>query len=99
MNAVAWLRLKILEEKLKFGAFGKYNRYRCWCLERNAKTITEKLSLAREVLSSPGISILESQHNVSYLRKHSTAAKKAKSQPAKENAPAANPELHGTAIS
>jgi hypothetical protein len=51
------------------------------------------------VLSSPGISILESQHNVTYLRKHSTAAKKAKSQPAKENAPAANPELHGTEIS
>ncbi|HEV3385789.1 MAG TPA: hypothetical protein VG097_13315 [Gemmata sp.] len=99
MNALAWLRLKILEEKLKFGAFGKYNRYRCWCLERNVKTTTEKLRLAREVSSGPGVSILESQHNVSYLRKHSTAAKETPSQPAKENVPTTNPELHGTEIS
>ncbi len=96
MNIFSRLKLLILEERLKFGAFGKYNRYRCWCLERNVKTTAEKLRLAREVLDGPGVSLAESQHNVEYIRKHSGAvARKAANQPAKST-PARNPELHNT---
>lgn len=86
MNLLRWLRLLVLEEKLKFGAFGKYNRYRCWCLERNIKSIAEKIRLAREVLSGPGVSLAESQHNVDFIRRHSVAARKAANRPPK-NAP------------
>src|SRR5437588_13049961 len=95
MNALSWLKLLFIEERLKFGAFGKYNRYRCWCLERNATTIAERLRLAREVLSGPGVSLAESQHNVEYIRQHSMAPRKAAIQPQKD-APAVNPELHRT---
>ena len=80
MNILAWLRLLILEEKLKFGEFGKYNRYRCWCLERNIKSIVERIRLAREVLNGPGVSLAESQHNVDFIRRHSLAARKAVGQ-------------------
>ena len=97
MNILRWFRLLILEQRLKFGAFGKYNRYRCWCLERNVKTVAEKLALAREVLAGPGVSLAESQHNVDFIRKYSVAAPKATSLPPKD-APAVNPELHGTGL-
>ncbi len=76
MNVLGWLRLLILEERLKFGEFGKYSRYRCWCLERNIKSIAEKIRLAREVLKGPGVSLAESQHNVDFIRGHSVAARK-----------------------
>lgn len=95
MNILNWLRFLILEEKLKFGAFGKYNRYRCLCLERNVKSTTEKIRLAREVLNGPGVSLAESQHNADFIRRHSVAARKSAS-PAPESTPAVNPELHGT---
>ena len=91
MNALSWLKLLFIEERLKFGAFGKYNRYRCWCLEGNARTTAEKLRLAREVLSGPGVSLAESQHNVEYVRKHSVGARKATSRPPKD-APEALPK-------
>jgi hypothetical protein len=97
MGILRWLRLLILEERLKFGAFGKYNRYRCWCLERKVKTIGEKLCLAREVLTGPGVSLAESRHNVDFIRKHSVAARKATTLPAKD-APTMNPELHQTGL-
>jgi hypothetical protein len=98
MSILSWFKLLVVEQKLNFGAFGMYNRYRCWCLERNAKTAAERLAIATEVMNGPGVSLAESQHNVEYIRKHSVAGRKAKNRPAK-NAPAANanPELHGTA--
>lgn len=95
MSVLSWIRLAILVNRLKFGAFGKYNRYRCWCLERKVQTTTDKLRLAREVLSGPGVSLAESQHNVEYIRKQSVAATKATRQPA-ENTLGANPSLHRT---
>ena len=80
MNVLSWLKLLVLEERLKFGAFGKYNRYRCRCLERNLHSVPEKIRLAREVLSGPGVSLAESQHNVEYIRKHSGATQRASGQ-------------------
>jgi hypothetical protein len=74
MNVFDWLRLLILQQKLKFGAFGKYNRYRCWCLERNVDSMAGKIRLAREVLDGPGVSLAESQHNVDFIRRYSVAA-------------------------
>ena len=76
MNVLAWFRLLILEHRLKFGEFGKYNRYHCWCLERNVESIAERIRLAREVLNGPGVSLAESQHNVDFIRRHSVAARK-----------------------
>lgn len=84
MKLIDWLLLRILEEKLKFGAFGKYNRYRCWCVERKVQSIAEKIRLAREVLSGPGVSLAESQHNVDFLRRHSVAAGKEASRSSKD---------------
>lgn len=91
----SWLRLLLLEERLKLGALGKYNRYRYWCLERNAKTVAERLRIAREVLSGPGVSLAESQHNVDYIRQHALNPRKATSR-GPEHAPTVNPEPHGT---
>lgn len=90
MNILDRLRLFILEEKLKVGAFGKYNRYRCWCLERNVTSVAEKLGLAREVLAGPGVGLAESQHNTDFIRKHLDATQKATSRP--KDIPAVNPE-------
>lgn len=95
MSILNWLRLWILEEKLKFGAFGKYNRYRCRCLERNIQSTVEKIGLAREILNGPGVSLAESQHNADFLRRHSVAVRKT-AGPEPKNAPAVNPELRGT---
>jgi hypothetical protein len=69
MNFLSSLKLFILEQKLNFGAFGKYNRYRCRCLEQKSRTAAEKLRIAREVLHGPGVTLVESQHNVEYIRK------------------------------
>jgi hypothetical protein len=77
MSILSRLKLLILEERLKLGAFGKYNRYRCWCLERNVTSVAEKIRLAREVLSGPGVSLAESQHNVEYIRRHACATQEA----------------------
>ena len=38
MAFLSWWELLILEQRLYHGPFGKYNRYRCWCLKRNART-------------------------------------------------------------
>ncbi|HLN31848.1 MAG TPA: hypothetical protein VK395_29225 [Gemmataceae bacterium] len=97
MNFISWFRLFLLEQRLNFGAFGKYDRYRCWCLERNGKTVAEKLHIAREVIDGPGVSLAESQHNVEFIRKHSVVGGKANGRPAKDASPMnRNPELHGT---
>jgi hypothetical protein len=55
---------------LYHGPFGKYNRYRCWCLKRNARTTEEKLCIAKEVLNGPGVTTLEAQYNELYVRRH-----------------------------
>lgn len=83
MNIFGRFRLLILEQKLKFGAFGKYNRYRCWCLERNVNSITDRIRLAHEVLNGPGVSLAESQHNVDFIRRHTAATRTATSRPPK----------------
>ena len=70
MAFLSWWKLWVLERKLYHGAFGKYNRYRCWCLKRHAKTTEEKLTIAREVLSGPGVNTLEAQYNELYIRQH-----------------------------
>jgi hypothetical protein len=85
MNIFSRLRLLLLEQKLKFGAFGKFNRYRCWRLERNVNSITDRIRLAREVLNGPGVSLAESQHNVDFIRRHSAAAPTAMSRPPKNS--------------
>lgn len=63
------LKLLLLERRLYHGTFGKYNRYRCWCLKRDARTTEEKLRIAKEVLSGPGVNTMEAQYNELYLRR------------------------------
>jgi len=70
MGLLAWCKLRILERRLYHGAFGKFNRYRCFCLKRHAQTTAEKLSIAREVLSGPGVNTMEAQYNELYIRRH-----------------------------
>ena len=65
------IKLLMLEQKLYHGAFGKYNRYRCWCLKRNAKTTAEKIGVAKEVLASPGVTTMEAQYNELFVKRHS----------------------------
>ncbi len=100
MNILSWFKLLVLEQKLNFGAFGRYNRYRRWCLERNAKTAAERLAIADEVLSGPSVNTMEAQANELYLRRHAATSQKARKTTARppKNAPAVNqnPELHGT---
>jgi len=69
MGFLSWCKLLILEQRLNFGAFGRYNRYRRWCLERNAKNAAEKLAIANEVFSGPGVSTMEAQANELYLQR------------------------------
>jgi len=70
MAFLTWWKLWILERRLYHGAFGKYNRYRCWCLKRSARTAEEKLNIAKEVLNGPGVSTMEAQYNELYIRRH-----------------------------
>jgi hypothetical protein len=70
MAFFSWCRLLALEQKLKFGEFGKYNWYRCLCLKRNAMTSEEKLRIAREVLDGPSVNTMAAQANETYLRRH-----------------------------
>ncbi len=70
MAFFSWCRLFGLEQKLKFGEFGKYNWYRCLCLKQHAKTSEEKLRIAREVLDGPGVNTMAAQANEAYLRRH-----------------------------
>lgn len=70
MAFLSWWKLRLLERKLYHGAFGRYNRYRCWCLKRNAKTAEEKLRIAQEVLNGPGVNTMEAQYNELYIRQH-----------------------------
>lgn len=95
MNVRGRLKLFFIEQKL-YGTFGRYNRYRRWCLERNATTTAERLVIANEVLAGPGVNTMEAQANELFLRKHAASqkAKKAASRP--PNAPTVNPEFHGS---
>ncbi len=68
MNVFAWLKLLFLEQKLYHGAFGKYYRYCRWCLERDAKTIAERVAVADEVLRGPGVNVMEAQANELYCK-------------------------------
>ncbi len=68
MAFVSWCRLRLFERKLYHGAFGKYSRYRCLCLKRNAQTIQEKIGIATEVLNGPGVNTMEAQYNELYIR-------------------------------
>ncbi|HEV3386588.1 MAG TPA: hypothetical protein VG097_17355 [Gemmata sp.] len=70
MAFLAWWKLWIVERKLYHGSFGKYNRYRCWCLKRNAETTWEKLVIAKEVLNGPGVNTMEAQYNEQYIHQH-----------------------------
>jgi hypothetical protein len=70
MGFLSWCELLVLEQRLSLGPFGKYNRYRCWCLKRNARTTEEKLRIAREVLNGPGVTTLEAQYNELYIQRH-----------------------------
>ncbi len=72
MSFLARCRLLMLEQKLKgiFGPFGKYNRYRRLCLERNSQSAEDRLRLAQEVLNGPPVSAIEAQDNAIYLREH-----------------------------
>ena len=62
----------VLEQRLYHGPFGKYNRYRCLCLKRNARTAAEKLGIAQEVMVGPGVNTMEAQYNELYIREHET---------------------------
>lgn len=64
------IKLLMLEQKLYHGAFGKYNRYRCWCLKRNATTTTDKIRIAEEVLKGDGVNTMEAQYNELYIKRH-----------------------------
>ncbi|HQU47313.1 MAG TPA: hypothetical protein PK867_31210 [Pirellulales bacterium] len=66
------IKLLMLEQKLYHGAFGKYNRYRCWCLKRNATTTAEKLGIAKEVLASLGVTTMAAQYNELYIKRHAS---------------------------
>jgi hypothetical protein len=82
MNIINWLRLYFIEQEL-YGTFGRYNRYRRWCLERNANAIAERLLIANEVLAGPGVNTMEAQANELFLRRHD-AKRKPTSPPAKD---------------
>ena len=68
----SWCNLLFLEQKLQFGEFGKYNRYRYLCLKRQPKNTVERLRIAKEVLDGPGVNTMEAQANELYLRNHKT---------------------------
>ncbi len=70
MAFFSWCRLVLLEQRLKFGEFGKYNWYRCLCLKRYAKSADEKLSIAQEVLAGPSVNTMAAQANEAFLRRH-----------------------------
>ena len=64
----SWCKLLFLEQKLQFGEFGKYNRYRYLCLKRQPRNTVERLRIAKEVLDGPGVNTMEAQANELYLR-------------------------------
>jgi hypothetical protein len=70
MAFFGWWKLRMLERKLYHGAFGKYNRYLCWCLKRNAKTADERIRIAKEVLNGPSVNTMEAQYNELYIQQH-----------------------------
>jgi hypothetical protein len=94
MALLSWFRLLILEHKLNglSSPFGKYNRYRRLCLERNAQTIEEKMGIAQEVLNGPGVSTLEAQDNELYIRRHAEQRQEAPPSPVVDRTPQAQPE-------
>lgn len=92
MTLVTWLKLLILEQRLYHGAFGKYNRYRCLCLKRNARDTAAKLRIAQEVLTGPGVNTLEAQYNDLYVQRHQEQSRAVSSPLATGAAPQAQPE-------
>ncbi len=70
MAFISRLKLLAAECRLYYGAFGTYNRYRCWCLKKNAKTVAEKLGVVKEVLEAAGVNSMEAQYNELYVRRH-----------------------------
>jgi hypothetical protein len=92
MNILSWFKLFFIEQKL-YGTFGKYNRYRRWCLERNATTSMERLVIAREVLIGPGVNTMEAQANELFLRRHAVGQKSLAAIQSPKEASAANPKL------
>ena len=105
MRLFSWLMLHLLEQRLYHGAFGKYNRYRRYCCERDANTTKEKLAVAIEVLSSSDVSSIEAHDNDLYLlskareRAYGTESHKLQSlsalTPTGEQAPTVDRAPHG----
>ena len=60
MALLSWCKLMLLEQRLKF-EFGKYNEYRRFCLDRQAKTAKEKLAIAKDVLNGPAVNTMTAQ--------------------------------------
>ena len=65
-----WLKLKWLEAKIAFGTFGWSIKYEALCLERNAKTVDEKLMVAEEIVAGGATSMGERQWHTVYLKNH-----------------------------
>lgn len=72
MSFLSRLKLLVLEQKLYYGAFGKYNRYQCRCLKQNATTTAEKLRVARQVLQGPRVNTMEAQYNELFIKRHAS---------------------------
>jgi hypothetical protein len=79
----SWLKLLVLEQRLH-SKFGKYNYYRCLCLERNAKSSEEKLCIANEVWDGPSVNTMAAQANELYLRRHASEPRADSTEGAKQ---------------
>ncbi len=75
MTILNWLKLLILEQKLRL-VFGKYNEYRRKSLTTGAKTAKQRLSVAEAVLAGPNVNTMTAQSNALYLRQHRQAKQK-----------------------
>lgn len=67
-----WIRLKMLELKIT-GAIGQHTKYRRLILERTARTTTEKLRIAQEVLLGGATGVAECQAHSNFLKEHEKA--------------------------
>jgi hypothetical protein len=65
-----WFRLKYVEAQLAFGESGKRRKYLRLCHEQKAATTADKVKIALEVLTGPGVNSLESRAHDLYLKKH-----------------------------
>lgn len=68
-SIIAWIKLRLLEYKL-LPHFGKHNKYRHFCLKRDAKTAAQRLAVAREVLEGSGVNSLEACLHALVLKQH-----------------------------